>query len=259
MKIAARHVVRITGLILFGWILTRSDLKVVQTTILQMDLLQALGALLMFYPILWIKSRRWASLLGTSTEANLTRFRFYTASHYAGSVTPGRLGEFSRIAYARQLGAEKSQAVFAVLADKTLDLATLAVLAFAGIVAHVGVGAPAVGAAAAAGVLLWLLKRNIRTLFGRIFKRITSEFAPSRSIQTAFKGDVLTCTTLAWSLCVTQVWLLANALGIQMPGLSLVGGLRDQRDRGRHPRNRRRDRNQRRHIGRVVRRLRVFR
>jgi uncharacterized protein (TIRG00374 family) len=86
-------------------------------------------------PVLWLKSLRWRWLVRMQ-GVNLSMkdaFLYYLASLYIGFITPGRLGEFTKLAYLKtDHGMGAGLALSNVLADRACDLYLVLALAMAG-------------------------------------------------------------------------------------------------------------------------------
>lgn len=222
MKLAIRHGIRYLGLGLFAWILSQSDLETIQLQLSEISIPESLAAVLLFYPILWIKAARWKKLLPGTQATSGTWFRTYATSYYAGSVTPGRVGELSRIALARGMGAPTGSAVLAAFADRLLDLVALVALAGLGVFAFEIVSGPIAAGAAALTLIAFAFRKRLLSLIQAALDRLVPFPVRIADAAHVLSSDVVVLTVAAWCLCVGQILLFASALDLEVTGVSLI-------------------------------------
>lgn len=75
---------------------------------------------------IFIKSSRWVLLLDMATEQRKLARGVFLASIFYGMVTPGRLGEFVKIAYLKDLGFAYRKGIFYTVYDRIFDVGVLA-------------------------------------------------------------------------------------------------------------------------------------
>lgn len=185
----------------------------------------ALGAAL-YVPFFLFKVARWRHLLA-STGVRLRWFdaiRAYLAGLAIGAVTPGRAGEFARIAAPRRLGHPLGPLVLATVADRAMDL---------GVVAGVALGAAyywtmspswivlAAGTTMSAVLLVATLPPLIRFALTRVLKVKTSVPRLSRVSLSVALG----WTALSMSLFFVMALILAHSSGVWAPPEVLLGAI----------------------------------
>ena len=233
-----RLALRLIGLGLFAWILTRIDIPAVLQVYGEADLGLALWVVLLFYPTIWLKSLRWRCLLPVSGEAlsQMQLFRSYLAGYFAGTITPGRLGEFSRISYLRSHGVPVWESAFSILTDRALDIAALGFLALMGTIVLVeGWSTWIIAATMVTGCLTavgwrWSLDR-LRTILRHTLTRewahrlhdaidaLVEGLANNRRVLLPSIG----WTALSWGIFCIQTLLMGAALNIEVGAAQLVG------------------------------------
>ena len=230
---------KLIGLGLFVLILSRIDIAVVVDAYRRLDLLLVTGVVVLFYPTIWIKSIRWRRLLPVSGQrlSPWELFRAYLASYFAGTVTPGRLGELSRIGYLRTHDVPMWESAFSMVADRALDVAAIGLLAILGTTVLIDGWGPWIfavsagtGILGAGAVWVWRLDRLpdvVRRFFpwtwAQRIHETTDAFVEgirhNRSIVIPAAG----WTIFGWFLCCIQVLLMASALNIEADAMHLIG------------------------------------
>ena len=74
---------------------------------------------------IYIKSSRWVLLLDVKTDQKKQARSIFLASIFYGMVTPGRLGEFVKIGYLKDLGFDYRKGLFYTLYDRVFDVGVL--------------------------------------------------------------------------------------------------------------------------------------
>jgi uncharacterized protein (TIRG00374 family) len=87
-------------------------------------------AYLVIVPAFLIRAVRWRLLLdlGPGGPSFSRTLRAYAHAAFWGTITPGRLGEFSKVFHARRWGVPASSAIISVALERLLDLCILSVL-----------------------------------------------------------------------------------------------------------------------------------
>lgn len=124
------------GITLFAYILTTLNLSALLENMNKIHFIYLLLAFLLNVPMIYFKSYRWKLILSdqkillTSKQA----FEYYMSSLYLGFVTPGRLGELSRVFYIEQNFKDtKFGSLFSsVITDRLFDLYLLVSLTIIG-------------------------------------------------------------------------------------------------------------------------------
>ena len=235
---------KILGIALFVLILTRLDLK---RTIIQLSGIQ-LWWLVLYAACqsvaLLSKSARWGFLLkklGVSYTPMKTLAITSIAGFY-GSVTPGRIGEFSKVVYLKKDNISVSKTAVSIVLDRFYDLAVLCLLGVAALLYFAPIFFPEIimlfawvtillGVFLATYFLrkkLWELAKIVmhRMLAPELFAPLSAAWESFRSeMASVFKPTLLVMVSL--TLCASffslaQVFFLARALGIAAPFLFLA-------------------------------------
>ena len=131
-------VIRLLGIILFIFILTRLDLSTTAHTITKVNLWYLALAIVLNLPVVFLKSWRWQFLLKMQGITYFLRQAFlaYLNGIYLGLVTPGRFGELARVFY---LTGDKELAFggafSSVVVDRLLDIYLLLLVGGYGLIA----------------------------------------------------------------------------------------------------------------------------
>jgi uncharacterized protein (TIRG00374 family) len=126
------------GVVLFTLILLRIDWSKLTRTLFtetKDNLTFFLFALILLVPLLYIKVIRWRLILRDlgiriSQKDGLT---YYMIGLFAGSATPGQLGEFIKTIYLNKKGHPGGASFFSVLYDRIYDIIALAFILFFGL------------------------------------------------------------------------------------------------------------------------------
>ncbi len=120
------------GIFLFIIILTQINLTVILTDIKNVKLSYLFLALLFSFPVLLAKSFCW-NYLKKKQGINYTQkdsFLMYGSGLYIGSVTPGKIGEISRIIYLKKDGHSFGKSLVSLILDKISDFVFLLIFLF---------------------------------------------------------------------------------------------------------------------------------
>ena len=200
-----------------------------------------IAAYLLFLPSLAFRSLRWQSLISTQRLrlAFGEIFSVYGFSILAGTVTPGRLGEFVRALYLSDKGVSLGMSLSSVVVDRMLDVMFLLAFGAVALWAVVFPGEITVEHAAVIGMLvvlgpslLWFATRGrgydltagwLAAANSERLSRGYRDFAAGmRALPARTLGWALFLTTLAWAINYSAVYLLSLSLGLDIPYLSLV-------------------------------------
>ncbi|NQT94344.1 MAG: flippase-like domain-containing protein [Lentisphaerae bacterium] len=228
---------RAVGLLLLAWILARSDITAIAQQIRSVHVSLYLFTFLLFLPQLWLKAIRWRRLVTERGGATMTRgqaLASYASAIFLGACTPGRLGELSRISYARNAGAGPGRAVAATIADRLLDLGMLVFLGYGAAVIHFGftsrhalIVLALLAGGVTAAVLAVILRHRLLSVVRRVAGRILSDTRAERLdaellefsealARTPWRtwAFCLLLTLLAWSAYYVQRYAIAAAAGV---------------------------------------------
>ncbi len=124
----SKKYLKFLGIIIFVFILWKIDLGELFRVLSQIKIFFFVCALVLVFPLLYIKSFRWNLLLksqGISYHLSET-YMVYMSSLYFGFITPGRLGEFIKAFYVRQdKDVSISKGMSSVLVDRMFDMYVL--------------------------------------------------------------------------------------------------------------------------------------
>jgi uncharacterized protein (TIRG00374 family) len=134
-----KRFLRVIGIGILLWVVSRVDLARCWDLIKNLNLLYFSAALLLSLPLLLMKAYRWKFLLRMQgieypfKEA----FLVYVGSIYIGLITPARLGEYAKVFYIKyDRDISLGKAFSSVLADRFLDFVFLIIVAVMGSVTY---------------------------------------------------------------------------------------------------------------------------
>lgn len=235
----SRSLVRLAGLAIFAFLLTRIDVSAVLRAVLEADWTLIGVAVLLTAPFFITKAWRWQAILDrVGIHITLARsILYYGAGLFLGLMTPGQVGELARAYYVRRQG-DVVAAAATVIFERALDLAIFVVFAVPGfLVYRWGQGAiaarPRLVAVAAVGLVLlgvavwwsgragsggWLdrLRDRLRTGLDRVQGLLGAAAAPGFALFLAATSLV------SFALYLARLYLLLAALGASMPPVYFV-------------------------------------
>ena len=126
------------GLFVFAYILSTLDLDLVLNQIGSIKIIYLFFAFLLNIPMIFLKSYRWQKIL-QKQNLNipiLKSFEYYFASLYLGFITPGRIGEISRVLYIKKIYKSNDYgSIFSsVIIDRLFDLYFLLIVTIIGFI-----------------------------------------------------------------------------------------------------------------------------
>lgn len=192
-------------------------------------------------PAIPLRAARWSWVLGALGERHAPAdvLRIYAAGTFAGTATPGRVGELVRVVALAEIGASPLRAVASVLVDRVWDVALVAAVALVWVAPLVP--APhAIAAAVAAATLIavaWAAPRALEPWLAwraALGAREAILVARASVARPAFAGPPLIASALLTLLSGVAVWASNHcavlALGLplgplQTAGVTAVAGL----------------------------------
>lgn len=138
MKIAVprKYYLKSIGIILFIIIVLRIDFNNLLEPLRHFDLKILLLTVPFFFVLLLMKTYRWLLLVRTQGISNLNFYKMYLVyldSYFAGSITPGRIGEMIKYKYISSLGNSFLKSIYSVIVDRLFDVIILFSIGYIGI------------------------------------------------------------------------------------------------------------------------------
>lgn len=136
MKKDLSRYIRLIGLLILVYIVTRINFKALLVQFKNINLYFLSTAILMNLLLVFVKTIRWrAFLIQQSLSLSIKNaFSIYLSSLYIGFITPGRLGEISKALYLKQKQVTSfSKGLSGAIMDRLLDLYFLILLGSVGI------------------------------------------------------------------------------------------------------------------------------
>lgn len=123
------------GIFIFVVILTQIDISETIEIVLKINKILFLSAVALVFPLVFIKALRWKYLMSLQNikYSIMDSFVMYCSAMYIGLITPGRLGEFTKIAYLKRDGYSIGKSLFSATFDRLSDLIFLIMFGYAGI------------------------------------------------------------------------------------------------------------------------------
>jgi len=136
MKKVLSKYIRLIGLLILAYIITRIDFKALLVQFKSINLYFLFAAIFMNLFLIFAKAIRWKAFLIQQNLSISTKsaFSIYLSSLYIGFITPGRLGEISKALYLKQKQVTSFyKGLSGAIMDRLLDLYFLILLGSVGV------------------------------------------------------------------------------------------------------------------------------
>ena len=223
------------GIFLFIIILTKTDFKDILTNIKNVKLFYLSFALLFSFPVIMTKSYCWNYLKKRQNiyYSQKDSFLMYGSGMYIGSVTPGRIGEISRILYLTKDGYSLGKSLVSLILDRISDFVFLFIFLFFGLFFSLDLINNQIliflTTAIFLIILLFISLRLNQTKF--VFKKLFYFLIPNKykkSLKVNFQDFVkdikiydfknyliiLLITAFSWSFYYVQMYIVARSANI---------------------------------------------
>jgi len=224
---------KLAGPVLLAYVLAKTDLGEL-AAILRRAHLGELGlGLVLTWVIVLVRAYRWHRI-NEREGIHLPfgrEFTFYAAAFAIGAVTPGRLGELSKVHYVSAAGHHSARVFAGVLIDRLADVAWILLVGAAGSALYLsrpGGVAPGsrtvpvvvlLGGVVAVGLGCAAWRRWGRLLAHGTMRRVAGWIELVWSAVRAGRGSlgsILLLTLLSWLIQYVQGYLLAKSLGLDL-------------------------------------------
>jgi len=222
------------GFLLLIFIIYQLDLEILYLSFQKINYRLLILAILLIIPIIFIKAWRWNYLkkLQKINYKLSDSFLIYSVGAAIGSLTPGRLGEISRISYLKNDGHSTGKSLVSVVIDRLLDIIYLTALGYLGTIFFFGFYQKITLIYSAVILLIVILFFMLKKEFHiKLIKKIFSIIIPlkyQKSWQTNFQDFwneikiynkknyfyFFFITFIAWLIYYCQIYLLAKSIGL---------------------------------------------
>lgn len=237
-----KKLVRFIGIAIVIYIISRLDYSTIYETFKKTDKLYLIIGLTMTIFSALAKAVRWNYLKkAQNIKYGISdSFVMYCASHLAGTITPGRIGELSKAIYLKNDGYSYGQSIFSVILDRIFDIFFL--IFFAGIgtlffnkifqneIPYI------IFLMTLLALLIILIKKTL--LLEKSMRFLADNTAPKKYADSWQKNIAdfikdlnnlslknlsitLFLTIIAWLIYYVQMFILAKSIGISMPFIFL--------------------------------------
>ena len=209
---------KILGILIFLWILSRIDRAQLWTAIADADPTLLALSFLTLLGSYAVKAQRWRVLVGLTgvKTTYASSWRLYNIGIFLGNLTPSNIGEFGKIPYLRRHGVTMLEALTLLTIDRFSDMAVMSVVGVVSIAILFGTQwfLAALGFACIIAFVFFYLWSHKK--LGKLFPLPLT--LPPVSL-------VLLQSAAIWSLYFAWTVLLARGLGIAVPVPELVAAL----------------------------------
>ncbi|OGJ57113.1 hypothetical protein A2635_01225 [Candidatus Peribacteria bacterium RIFCSPHIGHO2_01_FULL_51_9] len=197
------RILKIVGVLLFFLILFKLDRDALVEHLYNANLPLILVSFPLLFFIYIAKTFRWHCLVVRGRKVQCTFFDSWKISLiglFLGQITPGKIGEFGKVAYLKKAGATTKEALFLVILDRMLDIIIVALLSVIGV-----------------GILFGAEWFSLALAVALIPCLVMQHFVPR--IRSFLFGSMLPIsfawTIVAWVIYFFWAILLARSIGIQ--------------------------------------------
>ncbi len=233
-----KNIFRLVGLLLLLIILYQVDWGVLKQSLERIQIWVLLTVSPLFLLALFLRFVRWdylVKILGIdlSTKKNLI---YFTAAMFWSLVTPGKVGELSRIIYINKDGVPIGKAVFSVLIDRLVDLSFLLFLSLLGVtmVSQRFYWGYLLLILVILFVVIWQKDRILLCLQSLLISMVPKKYSTlvQDYCEKAFSGlshlsiqkhiKILIISSLIWISYIIPLFILALHIGINVSPLVLI-------------------------------------
>jgi len=238
----------IFGVLLFIFILSRVGVSAIWGNLKTLNFPYFTIAVILLVPAVFLKAYKWRGVVGVLgfSYPHFESFKVMLISYFIGSITPARLGDFSRAWYLKKRNVPLSKAFSSVLIDRIFDLGILILMAVFSVVTLVHAFSLAyssilmilfVAIFFAVSVFLVLRKNLMRRVLRPFFymlipekyhKKLINVFDDFYESISLFSQDMRASLSLAfltlltWLVSFLSVYFAALALNIQISYFTLI-------------------------------------
>ena len=239
----AKKISRLIGIIIIVFILSKLNFAEIKTIFWEVDKHYLFIGLALTIIIIFIKSLRWNYLMQKQEikYSLIDSFFMYSASTLLGTVTPGRIGDLSKIFYLKTDGHSYGKSATSVILDRLFDILFLLIAGTIGMLFFLNVFKNAIPYVSIFTVglliLFYLVIKN--ELTKKILSKILNFLIPEKYQKSwqlnlhDFIGEfkklklkhyffVLFLTIFSWFAYYVQMLIFAKSLGINIPFLYLA-------------------------------------
>ena len=136
MKKIFKHSYLLIGFLILFFILKDIDFNFLFKSVKEINLFYLVLSAFMYIPLVFLSSYRFKKIMDAQSiyYSAKNAFYMYGAGLFLSLAVPGRMGDFSKIAYLKKDGHSLNKAFLGNLLDKLFDLFFLALFAFLGII-----------------------------------------------------------------------------------------------------------------------------
>lgn len=137
MTIKKSWILQSIGVLIFILILSKIDIKSTLAILRNIKLIYFIPALPLGFALLLMKSWRWKYLLekqGIKVFSFSEVFKIYTVGFYLSLLTPGKIGDFSKILYLKAEGYSVGKSFVTILIDRIADMLLIGGVTFFGLI-----------------------------------------------------------------------------------------------------------------------------
>ncbi len=243
MKKSISNYIRLIGLIILVFILTRIDLDAFIAQFKNINFYFLFTAIILNLFLIFIKTIRWKGFLTMQSLSISTKnaFSIYLSALYIGFITPGRLGEIIKALYLKQERVTSfSKGLSSAIMDRLLDLYFLILLGSVGVYYFLkgrGISLEfVIGFVIILSLLIIILHPKVLNLLARfLFRKITPKKFKNKineSVNEFIEGmnqiinPVLLfgilLTVFSYSFFFFQCFLIAKSIGLQISYFDLA-------------------------------------
>ncbi len=234
-----RNKFKLLGLMLFGYILYRTDLEEILNALQNVSWPVYFAVFFISVPTIFLKALRWKLLIPHGEHAvvkTLDAWRLYWIAIFWGAVTPGKVGELFKVKYLINRGITAGEAAAATLIDRIMDMILLLLLVYAGIVFYstgftndVFLFSLILAAGLLLLIILYFLRKHVQIVFLILTKKLLARSKAEKiGLETKnmfhavsrypaklwFTGFAITLAT--WLLFVFQRYVVALSMGLEI-------------------------------------------
>ncbi|MFW6134055.1 MAG: lysylphosphatidylglycerol synthase transmembrane domain-containing protein [Elusimicrobiota bacterium] len=237
MKNIYKYFIKLFGIIIFSYILIKTDWIELKKVFLNTDILSLLPIYFLIVPNDLINSFRWHYILNSLgiKRKYLNNVKLFLSGFLAGIITPGRIGEFYKLFRIKKEGYSPLKGALSIGLMKLLNIFILFFMSIPaifiiGIKRNYNSGMILKNSLLASAFFLFLIfislifkkktAQFISLILIRFFKTDVKEdalFKQLKKFNLSFILILLFLTIVRWSIFFSQIYFIAIIIGIKVP------------------------------------------
>jgi uncharacterized protein (TIRG00374 family) len=246
-KMKLKWPIRLLGFVIFIIILKTIDAAKLYSLISRINLTFVFVGIFGVFPVILIKVWRWQSIMKTQNIhfSLYDCYLMYFVSLLLGVISPGKIGDFSRVLYLRQDGNSWEKSFLSIILDRIFDVVSLIIIGYISMFFFISIFSKAITLISVIFVILFIIffvilrnKRIMKKLFYTFLNLLIPDRfrKETRKIFINLYHDIkkitirsliinLFLTVVHWGTYYLLLYTLLRAINVQIPLTHIIMGV----------------------------------